>query len=315
MRLALLILVLAFLAGGCTSSGNALMDRPATLKYKGKMASPAEAELAAIDAYHGTDADRGGMSRQEFRDSIVYRQLAAEDDDFGQFVRNLRSERAGGNIATDLAVLTLNGIAAVTGGAQTKATLAVISGGLVGAKNSVDKELFNLEALSAIVSRMKAARLKALVPIKAGLTKSVGDYSLEEALLDLRAYANAGTLSATLTAISNDAGEEAKEAADDIMTLTHGAAFRDAQPQKDLLRPRVKELTDAQALGLAFMMQSKFAERSASLQETVNSVSLPENRLKSPEAARHFLLFWLQHEEGPDELEQWSEALTEVEKR
>lgn len=316
MRLILLILMLAFLVGGCTSSGNAFMDRPATLKYRDPPASsPAETELAAIQAYHGTADQRQGMSQREYRDSIIYRQLAADDDDFAQFVRNLRSERAGGNIATDLAVIALNGIAAVTGGAQTKATLAMISGGLVGAKNSVDKELFNMEALSAIVSRMKAARLQALVPIMTGLTLETNEYSLERALYDLRTYANAGTLSATLTAISNDAGEEAEDASGQIEMLTRTPAFRDAQPMKDTLRPRVKGLSDTQTVELATAMQAHLAQRSERLQGLVNRISIPANRLQSPATARHFLLFWLQNEEGADpaQLQQWSDELDKVE--
>jgi hypothetical protein len=316
MRWILLILLPAFLVGGCASGANALMDRPATLKYRDPPTrSAAETELAAIQAYHGDASQRQGMSQREYRDSIIYRQLAADDDDFGQFVRNLRSDKAKGNIATDIAVLALNGISAVTGGAQTKATLAVISGGLIGAKGSIDKELFNLEALSAIVSRMKAARLKALVPIKTGLNQDTTDYSLEQALFDLRGYANAGTLSGALSAITNDAGEEAEDAAEDIRTLTRTADFRDAQPQKDTLRPRVKALSNDQTLALAFVMQSHLAERSDSLQRLVNSVSLQERRLQTPASARHFLLFWLQNEEGAGQLQQWADALDDVEEK
>lgn len=314
MRLILLIVMLAFLAGGCTSSGNALMDRPATLKYKGASATPAEEELASIRAYHGTDADRDGMSRQEYRDSIIYRQIAADDDNFGQFVRNLRSEQAGANIATNLAVLTLNGIAAVTGGAQTKATLAVISGGLIGAKGSVDKELFNLEALSAIVSRMKAARLTALVPIKAGLAQSVGDYSLEHALLDLRAYANAGTLSATLTAISNDAGEEAQEATDQIRSFTYDAAHREAQPQRVAIRERIDRLTNPQAVLLVGLMQQHLGERPADRQEAISSMDPASARFRDGQVARDLLVYWLLKEGSPDEMQEWADALDIAEK-
>lgn len=315
MRWILLILVLAFFVGGCTSSGNALMDRPATLKYRNPPSkSAAETELADIQAYHGDASQRQGMSQQEFRDSIIYRQLAADDNDFAQFVRNLRSERAGGNIATDLAVIALNGISAVTGGAQTKATLAVISGGLIGAKGSIDKELFNMEALSAIVSRMKAARLTALVPIKTGLAKSVGDYSLEQALFDLRGYANAGTLSATLSAISNDAGEASQEATAQIRELTYDAAHREAQPQRIAITGRIDKLTDSQAILLVALMQRHLADRPAERRQDVEAQDPAGSRFRDPQNARDFLVYWLLEEGSPDEMQQWSDALDQAEK-
>jgi hypothetical protein len=162
---------------------------------------------------------------------------------------------------------------------------------------------------------MKAARLQALVPIKTGLTLETSEYSLEQALFDLRTYANAGTLSATLSAISNDAGEEAEDASGKIEQLTRTPAFRDAQPLKNTLRPRVKALSDTQTVDLATAMQDHLTQRSERLQGLVNRISVPANRLQTPAAARHFLLFWLQSEEGADpaQLQQWADELDKVE--
>jgi hypothetical protein len=313
MKLIVLLLGLLLL-GGCASDP-ALMDRAATLSYQDGQASPSQWEQAAIRKYHGSPADRDGMSPQEYRDSVIYRELAADDDNFGQFVRELRSERAGGNIATDLALITLNGLGVVTGGAHTKQLLAAISGGLIGAKGSVDKELFNLEAMSAILSRMRAARLQALVPIKAGLAQSPADYPLEQALFDLRAYLNAGTLSGTLAAISNDAGEKSEDARQQIREYTRDTVYRDAQVQRDALRKRIHALSDQQALHLTLLMHRHFSERSQAFQNDLTSINPSSSRFKDPKVARAFLLYWVEHETGaPDIMKEWSDELDLAEK-
>lgn len=207
-----------------------MSDRPAALNCQISagtpkvLLSPLETEEALLERYDGTDADRGGLGRTAYRDKVIRRYLANDEDTFNEFVRSLRTQRAGLNLASDGALIALNGISAVTGGAKTKSALAAISGGIIGVRNSIDKELFDLEAVSAIISKMRAARLTVKVAITAGMAKPDSQYTLEEALIDLRAYAAAGTLTSRWAGVQEDAGAEPAEAQEEIKAITRDAA-------------------------------------------------------------------------------------------
>ena len=320
LRIALLILA-AMLVGGCATTDSALSDRSATLKYTEPNTSgpgdmrPSDWERQAVLKYHApTDAQRDNMTQRQFRDSVIYRELAADDDHFNQFVRALRTERAAGNISADLATTILNGLATVYGGARAKEKLAALAGGVTSAHSSVEQELFNAEAMVAITSRMKAARLKALVPIEAGLTRSIGDYPLERGLRDLRAYADAGTLSSTLAAITNDAGEDAQEAQQQINNFTRDAAYRESLPQRQSLSERVGKLSATQVMALAAAMLPRLADEPAAVREELEATYPQTVRLKTADNARNFLLDWISFDSTADQMTRWGEAIAEAEK-
>lgn len=320
MKLLAAILAFSFLLGGCATDA-ALNDRTPTPKYferatatgQNRVAAArnaAEWEREAIAKYHkATDVERDNMSQQVFRNSVIDRELAADDDDFNAFVQALRAEWASGNISADLATTILNGLSVVTGGVKTKRTLAVLSSAVTSGKASVQKELFNQEALTAITARMRAARLQALVPIEAGRNKSIADYSLEQGLRDLRRYAEAGTLVGAFTTITNDAGEAADEARNEITRITRGADYRATAVSRKTIFDAIDKLPDAQVLTLASTMLPHFPEREAAKKSLINSIHPEAARLASPAAAKRFLLFWLLQEDTPDQLSQWADAL------
>ena len=275
-----------------------------------------ETEQAVLAAYDRSEAEEGvRLTKRQFRDKYVYRYISADDDTFNAFVQNLRSQRAGFNIGTDAALLMLNGASAVTGGAQTKAVLAAISGGLIGFHGSVDKELFNLEALSAISNKMKSARLTALVPIKRGLTKTDEEYPLEQALVDLRAYAAAGTLSGAVNAIQQDAGEEGTEAKQEIRAITRGTSYFDSLSPRNGIQARIKLLNDKQAIRMAFLMEGRLLGRSAADQQAIQQGNPSGSRFKSGQDARDFMIDWIEYEDSTaEQLREWTETLDIVEK-
>ncbi|RYY25126.1 MAG: hypothetical protein EOP62_14915 [Sphingomonadales bacterium] len=323
MRALSLLIIAAATLSGC-AGGSAFNDRPAALTYRTlssanppSLLNPIETEEIILKRYDGTDADRGGLGRTAYRDKVVRRYLAADEDTFNAFIRALRTQRVGLNLGTDGALILLNGISAVTGGAKTKSALAAISGGIIGARNSVDKELFNLEAISAIISKMRATRLTALVPITAGLAKPDSQYTLEEALIDLRAYAGAGTLTSAWAAVHEDAGAETQQAQGELKAITHDAADRDSVTLRDSLRARLVALTDPQVVKLANILQPKIANRSGDVQQHLLAIlpagSGPATIFTNAAPARQYMGFWLLQDDTAL-LKQWEDALTEAEK-
>ena len=110
------------------------------------------------------------------------------------------------NIGADWAVLGLNAVASVVGGAGTKAALAATSGGIVGAKGSVDKNLFYEKTMSVLLAEMRASRRAVMVRIRKGLTLSTRDYALTAALADISEYFSSGSIPGATAAVSANTG-------------------------------------------------------------------------------------------------------------
>ena len=312
-RLNSLVGGILLLASGCaTVSG--YPDEPKKVNYAGGPAKDlSSAEIDAVRRIHGTSADRFEMSVTEYRNSFINSELGAIDGSFSSFLQKLRTQRATFNIVTSGVLLSLNGLAATTGTAGTKAALAAASAGILGQKGAVDQEVFHAETLAALIARMKAARLTALVPIKAGLSRDGQIYSLEEALVQLHAYRDAGNLLSTLDEISTDAGAATTTARGQIATVTRDTIYRDSRQQITTLQGRVSKLSDKAALQLVFLMQIHLAERPKDFREDLTAENPSQSRFRDSSVARSFLLYWLEQEGGSAaEINEWTNALMSV---
>jgi hypothetical protein len=72
--------------------------------------------------------------------------------------------------------------------------LAAISTGVGGQKIAVQRDFFQNQNIALIIKNMRAARSDVLVKIRAKTSKSIDEYPLEDALLDLQEYFAAGTV-------------------------------------------------------------------------------------------------------------------------
>lgn len=148
--------------------------------------------------YNGLDPK--DPNRRAIRDDIVLSRMRAYDIEFSQFQRLLYSSGTTVTAGGDLAVLALNGLAAVTGGAAIKSGLSAASGGIVGAKGVVNKELYYQKTIPAIISQMEANRAKVKLAIFEGLKLPDDKYPLQRAESDLSDLNDAGSIP---NAISN----------------------------------------------------------------------------------------------------------------
>jgi hypothetical protein len=254
------------------------------------------------------------MTPRQYRDSVIWRVISKDDDSFHLFTRNVRSDRALMNMSADGAAIFLSGLAAVTGTAGEKAALAVLSGGVLSAKGSVDRQLFNQETMTALLTRMRAARLAALVPIKRGLSLSADAYPLEQALVDLREYADAGSLLATIEAITTDAGKVTQKAEEGLLLIDRGVEYLDSRDTVRGLGVRLDKMSAQHVTALLGAIEKLRSAKSDEL--TAQLVRRDRNgaRYNDPEAARKYLRYWLEQESGSVELSQWDQAMSLAEK-
>lgn len=147
----------------------------------------------ALRRYHGTDAERDGLSQRQWRNMIIGVYMAAADARYHEFRANLSREMRGGNFGLDVAVLGLSGAGTVAG-ESTANVLAAITGALTGTRSALSKDVYFERALPALVASMEAARLEVATRIHTGLTQDVAEYPLERAITDVLAYERAASL-------------------------------------------------------------------------------------------------------------------------
>lgn len=269
-----------------------------------------------LQKYHSaSDADRGGMTARIYRDAVVNGRVLGCRVRFEQFERSLWVEGGTANLVSDGIVITANAVGAAVTDTTAKTALAALSGGVVGLKGSIDKNLFYDKALPALVAQMKAGRDKALVPIRDGLTHDTPDYPLERGLHDVDDYCAAGSLPAAIAGVTESAGATSAEAKVELAAISRDAAYRDALPQEKALLVRAKALTADQALALAFYMEPSLKGRSDAIRARLANMDPNGRHLTSGDAAKLYLLRWLAEDDrSAASLAQWSAALDMAEK-
>src|SRR6266536_3891708 len=101
---------------------------------------------------------RATPERRSCRDLITYARMRYTDIKYQEYRHRVFLEVNGGNAATDITVLGLNAAGTLVPGATTKAILHAISGGLVGAKGIIDKDVLYNAGIQALILKMDADR-------------------------------------------------------------------------------------------------------------------------------------------------------------
>ena len=245
------------------------------------------------------------------RNALVLARMRAYDIEFTDFEKRLYGDGNAVTLGGDLVALAPTGLVATTGNAATKSALGAASTGVIGAKAAIDKDLYYQKTIPALLAQMEADRLKALLPITAGLKLSDADYPLMQAYIDLNAYQSAGSIPAAINAVNTNAGN-AKENAQNAITFERTSA------QAQLIglvtvQSKLKALTtDAQFLALAKAMQLNLASRSQQIQNLMKSIDPKGARLTgNAQKARQVINAWLGEDDlTPANQQQWLDAIS-----
>jgi hypothetical protein len=144
------------------------------------------------------------------------------DLNYNHWEKLLYDKKAGFDLTSDAVLLGLGGATALTGTTEVANILGQITTGITGFKTSVDSDVLQKNAVPALVAKMRAARASQLLKMQAAMINTKDDklgptplsrYSVEQGLIDLNAYYNAGTFVSALQDITAKASEE-KNAAD-----------------------------------------------------------------------------------------------------
>lgn len=145
------------------------------------------------------------------RNRYIGTQITAIDTRYEHFLRHVSRQFRGSNVTLDILGFGLTTAASVTGASLSRA-LSAASSGVYGSRAAISRDVFYERTLAALVDEMNAARDQAKAAILNGMKRSIDDYPLELALIDLRAYESAPSLDAALQKLSKSAAEDAKDA-------------------------------------------------------------------------------------------------------
>lgn len=201
-----------------------------------------------------SDADRGGLTQQQYRDTVIYRRLEVIDSYYYAFEAKLTGTYNSVTVGADLTALVLNGFGAVTGTAATKSALSAASAGVIGAKSTINTDVFYQKTLPSLVAQMRAARQQVLLKIETGLSNPVSKYSIDAALNDVNAYYIAGTLPSAISQITAQAGASLAAATsniDQLRTMKYSALTPTGQRLVTWLYPGGDETKPPNAAKLA----------------------------------------------------------------
>jgi len=306
------LFAVAFLAAGCASFTG----------YPDSVVEPGD-ELTQLKPYFlppmlkTYDDTVPETDRRKLRDQIVYARMRAYDIQFREFEKALTAQAGATALTTDLLALTLSGLSATVGGEGAKSALSVASGGVLGAKGNINKDLFYEKTLPALFTQMEAQRLKARVAIETGLGMADADYPLRKAFIDLETYLSAGSLPGALSGITQDAGTKTKDAESEIQSIR---VSRDAtriqgddgkgEASVEAITARIDTLTDLQAIGLVKVMEAEVAKLSPDDLKLVQGFDTTNKRYTYGVSAREFLRRLLLHEDPTAEtIKRWTDAI------
>lgn len=218
-----------------------------------EMAALSKYNLASVLAAYDSplDADRGGMTREAWRNHVLEARIQDMNLHFADFEQSLYKQGIGFGVGTDWVLLALTGAASVAS-EGTANVLAAAATGVTGAKSAYSKDVLYEKTLVVLIAQMVAQRQTVLVLIRQGEAQDATAYPLTRGLADIEDYYNAGTIPGAITGVAVNAGAQSKEAQDDLKSLPIVTVVaEDVQEKKEAVAAYIKTLSPTDADKLA----------------------------------------------------------------
>ncbi|MGH9571452.1 MAG: hypothetical protein ACRD4F_17540, partial [Candidatus Angelobacter sp.] len=197
------LLLTFFFAQGCTLKKRTTLSASVAPRRVPQL-TDADTISKLIDGVNAAQADKQLQKRNDEINKIII----AVDNNYGDYKNALYAGRAGFDTFADFLSLALTGATAVTGTVGTKAALGAAATGVTGAHSSVNKNFFNDTSRDALFSVMDSLRSEELATIQEKMKKSVSDYDMSEALVDLERYYSLGTVVEARNAVTSAASTQ-----------------------------------------------------------------------------------------------------------
>lgn len=183
--------------GGCVTSYE---DQALRKVYKQHTDSIVESYAVQKNPFEASESNERNRKLRQ----LIY----LVDRNYENWEKRLYDKKSGFDFIGTVSVIAVNAVGSLTGGEETKAILHAISGGIEGTRTAVDKDILQGQNTLAIITKMRELRSKKLTPLLDGMGRPIEAYSMEQGLVDLGEYYNAGTFTVALQDIISTAGKE-----------------------------------------------------------------------------------------------------------
>lgn len=286
--LSVVVCFIYFLLSGCSTPEDQVMK------------AVEKANLARLQTTYGTNLqariddannDQSGATRNNLLNDLIL----LVDLNYYHWEKLVYDKKAYSDFGSAVTATTLSSISSIYKVEEVKTVLSAISSGITSTNVSFSSKVLQDQSLTAVLAKMRANRATQLLKLQASMiavdTKgnptgptSLSKYSVQQGLIDIAAYYNAGTFVAALQDIIEKAATE-KSTADvqantlkpnsDLVNATVPAVLRApprapqtiSQDQMDQLQAQVNRLKQNQQSISDFVQEIRAYDRTATAQQ------------------------------------------------
>jgi hypothetical protein len=171
------------------------------------------------------ELDPSGRARNQLLNDFIF----LIDNNYIFWEKHLYNKKAFADFGADVtatSLSTLSGIVSGGGVQGAKSILSFIAGGITSTRASFDSHILQSQNLLAIVAKMRAQRAEKLIPLQTGMYQNqstaaapLSAYSVNQGLIDLSAYYQAGTFVSALQDIIDKAGKDKSDSEQTVKEL------------------------------------------------------------------------------------------------
>jgi hypothetical protein len=189
--------------------------RPLRPKYQDPIVKSLIKKYSAEDAIFSNQSSITVKQRNQTLDDLIL----LTDVNYHNFEEEFYLGKAFFDTTGDLAIIGLGAAGGLVTHSATQAIISAISGGIGGARVSINKNFLHEFSTQALIAKMQSSRRGKLEIMRKAMTLEIKDYSLSRGLSDIADYYNAGTIVGALQDIVADAGADKKKADEELKNV------------------------------------------------------------------------------------------------
>jgi len=153
------------------------------------------------------------------RNDFIERSTLVIDANYEEFIAALGEGRSQGNFIADIIELGTSAVIGIVDNVNTLQILGVSLTAFRGARSSYDLNFYEKQTTPILINMMDTGRNRVYQVIIQKKERSTANYSLTEAMKDVVAYYNAGTLIRAFAELSKDAAIQSRISEEEVLRL------------------------------------------------------------------------------------------------
>jgi hypothetical protein len=237
IHLSLLLSIVAFFATGCPNEPSKNFPSPnpdptklttksfvnnvnAYLRNQQLQYNNAVQYLNTLPPGTAPDAvQRAENNARRIRNDAIEDAIAVIDSNYNDYITRLNTRRSTADFIADVVELGTAGAIGFINGERPNQILGIALTAFRGGRRSSELNFYKEQTVPILINKMDDGRAQVYATLLKKKVESVNDYSIKEAIRDIVAYYNAGTLIRAFTQLQKDAAAGAKESENRVLIL------------------------------------------------------------------------------------------------